>query len=216
MSSIEQNSPALLADSINEIKKAQTDVEILDLIKNRWSPRSLSSQSLSKESIKTILESARWAASSMNEQPWRFIVGVSPDETWSKIGSTLQEFNAPWASKAPLLMIAVGKQNHEAHNEPNPSFTYDVGQSVAFMALQAISMGIYCHQMGGFDRKKAIELFNIPISDYTPLVAIAFGYRNEDINSLHEKYQKSEQTPRSRKPLNELVFSNSWGEGLKI
>lgn len=49
---------------------------IQDLILNRWSSRAMSGESLSDEELMPLLEAARWAPSSYNNQPWRFILGL--------------------------------------------------------------------------------------------------------------------------------------------
>lgn len=189
-------------------KPAITSLEIHPIIKNRWSPRSFSDKSVSAEQLQRILEAARWAPSSFNEQPWRFIVGIKGDATWDKLYSCLVEFNQIWSVNAPVLLLAIGKKT-SAKGEPNSVYQYDVGQSMAYITLQAESEGLKSHQMGGFSKKKAQELFDIP-EDFEPMVMSAIGYQAEP-EKLRPNFAEMERQPRTRRSLAELVYSEKHG-----
>jgi nitroreductase len=190
-------------------KDASTDLPIHELIRRRWSPRAFASTAVAPEILHRIFEAARWAPSGSNLQPWHFIVGFSGDETYKAIYSTLVEFNQLWASTAPVLLLSIAKETN-SRNEPNASHKYDVGQSVAFMSIQAMDEGVYLHQMGGFDRELAGRLLNVP-ENYNVVTAVALGYPgNPDL--LHENLKRLEYAPRVRKPLNEFVFTGKFGE----
>ncbi len=189
-------------------KPAITTLNIHPVIKNRWSPRSFSDKAVSSEQLQRILEAARWAPSSFNEQPWRFIVGVKGDETYNKLYDCLVEFNQIWAGNAPVLVLAIGKKT-SAKGEENSVYQYDVGQSMAYITLQAEAEGLKSHQMGGFSKTKARELFNIP-EDFDPMVMSAIGYQDEP-EKLRPNFADMEKQPRARKSLDELVFSVTYG-----
>ena len=193
---------------MNEIKKAQTSFEIHPLIAARWSPRAFRDKEVPRESILKLFEAARWAASSFNEQPWRFLVGVKGDESYQKILNCLAEFNQQWARNAPVLIIACSKKVFSRNEKINRHYAYDTGQAMANLALQATADNLHIHQMAGFSREKAAELFNIP-ENYEPLTACALGYIG-DPEILDEKNRKSENAARSRKPLEEIIFSGEW------
>ena len=189
-------------------KDANTDHNINKYIKQRWSARAFSPEAVEMDKVLRVLEAARWAPSSMNQQPWRFIVGVDKDETHQKLFSTLVEFNQIWA-KAPVLILALGKTNMNMKDEPNEASSYDVGQAVATLVIQATQEDLFVHQMGGFDKGLAMELFNIPVN-YKPLVILAIGhYGNAD--TLPDKIKILEMSPRNREDLEDLVFSGSFG-----
>ncbi len=189
-------------------KAAITSLDIQPLIKNRWSPRSFSSKKVSTDKLKRIFEAARWAPSSFNEQPWRFIVGVKGDGTWEKLYECLVAFNQIWTEPAPVLILAIGKKT-SAKGDKNSVYQYDVGQSMAYITLQAEAEGLRSHQMGGFSKDKARELFNIP-EDHDPMVMSAIGYQDAP-ERLKPDFAKMEKSPRERKPLEELVFSERHG-----
>lgn len=189
-------------------KIANTSYNIHPLIANRWSPRAFSDKPVPKESILKLFDAARWAASSFNEQPWRFIIGVKGDDSYKKLLDTLVEFNQQWAQNAPVLIIACGKKTFSKNGKENRHYAYDTGQAMANLALQATADNLYIHQMAGFSKTKAIELFSIP-ADIEPIAACALGYLG-DPAILDEKNKKSEASTRSRKPLDEIVFSGEW------
>lgn len=189
------------------IKYANTQYPVDELIKQRWSPRSFSSEKVPRETILTLFEAATWAASSRNEQPWRFIYGLKDeDESYQKIFETLIIWNQKWAKSAPVLVLAIAKTNSDYHNKPNDYALYDLGQAVATMAIQAASSEIYMHQMGGFDPEMAQQLFSIP-EGYKAVSAIAIGYLGKP-EALPEDMQDLETKERTRLPLDKIVFTN--------
>jgi nitroreductase len=196
-------------------KPAITNLEIHPVIKKRWSPRSFQpNKHVEPEKLQRIFDAARWAPSSFNEQPWRFIVGTrgagsKPDETWEKLYGTLAEFNQKWAHLAPVLVITLGKKTYTKNGNPSKVYKYDLGASAAYMTFQAYSEGLVMHQMGGFDKEKAIEAFEVP-GDYEPVTAIAIGYQDVP-EKLIPEMEKSERAPRSRHELDQLVFSGRFG-----
>jgi len=193
------------------VKTAVPDHPILDVMKERWSPRAFSPQPIEPHKLHSIFEAARWAASSFNEQPWRYIVGLAGDPTHEKLVSCLMPANALWASKAPLLALSVAWLTFTQSGNPNRVAVHDVGAASAQLTLQAMSMGIHTHQMAGVDLAKAREVFGIP-QGYDPVAMIALGYPG-DPGTLNEAQQKMELAPRTRKRLSEFIFGGSWGEG---
>ena len=191
-------------------KPAKTNYGIQPLLKKRWSPRSFTDQMVGKESLQRIFEAARWAPSSSNDQPWRFIVGIKGDKTWDKIMETLVDFNQKWAKLAPVLALSIGKKISDKSGKPSRTFTYDVGQSVAHITFQAMHEGLFVHQMGGFSTQKAAELFNIP-EDYQAITAFAIGHKGSP-DLLEENFAEMEKSERKRHPASDFVFSELFGK----
>ncbi|MBN1340052.1 MAG: nitroreductase family protein [Bacteroidales bacterium] len=193
-------------------KEAITIFNVHPLLKRRWSPRAFSDRAIEKEKVQRMFEAARWAPSSMNEQPWRFIMGLKGDSTYEVIFSSLVEFNRLWAGTAPMLTISCGKMIHSGKNEgkPNESFAYDVGQSLAHLTFQAMSDGLFVHQMGGFDKESLQESFKIP-DQYSPLTVFAAGYPG-DPGVLHPNLRKMEYGDRIRKDFHSFVFMGEFGK----
>lgn len=178
---------------------------VYPLIKMRWSPRAFSDKPVEKEKLQSLFEAARWAPSSMNEQPWRFIVGQKGEATWEKIHDSLVEFNQRWAIQAPVLVVNLAKKTFTYKGRDNTTFMYDTGQAVAFLIIEAVNQGLVAHQMGGFHAEKISELFGIP-EDFLPISVTAIGYQGDPMQ-LPEDMIKPEFRERERRTLNEQVFS---------
>lgn len=189
--------PAKLADAPN----------VHDLIRWRWSPRAFSSRPVSDHDLKTILDAARWASSSFNEQPWRFLVARKSDgPAYDKLLSLLVPANQSWAKNAPVLLLTVAKGTFSHDGSPNHYALHDAGQALAHIGLQATALGLHTHSMGGFDHTLARQELAIP-DDFEIGAAVALGYWAESGNQ-NEK--------RERKPLSETVFSTKWNEPLSL
>ena len=192
-------------------KPAATQYPIHELLKRRWSPRAFSDRPVEPEALRSLLEAARWAPSSSNEQPWSFIVGTKDNEAeHGRLVSCLMDGNVPWAQRAPVLMVSVARMSFEDNAKPNRHALYDVGQAVANLSVQATALGLFVHQMAGFYPDKVRELYGIP-KEFEPVAMIALGYSG-DLESLPEKFRNREVAPRERKPMAEFVFAGRWGK----
>ena len=204
----------LSASDVNRLKQAPADDQILPAILHRWSPRSFAERDVSPADLKTIFEAVRWTASSYNEQPWRYFVGTRHSETYQKVLQSLGEFNQLWARSAPVLMLNVARTKFSHNNAPNPVALYDLGASAATLCYEATTLGLFVHQMAGYDREVARKLFGVP-DDYVFGAAIALGYQGEPSALPNEHYIAQETAPRQRKPLSEFVLSG-WGVPAKL
>jgi nitroreductase len=192
------------------IKLADTSVPVHDLIRKRWSPRSFADRPVSDTDLKSLLEAARWASSSNNEQPWIFFVARKSDAAeFEKLFDLLLPGNQVWASKAPLLMIMAARKTMTRNGAPNHYALHDAGQAFAQLALQAVALGLHVRGMAGFDRERAVVDLNIP-EEYCLGAAIAVGYAASP-DQLPEKYREMELSKRQRKPLAQFVFGAGWG-----
>ena len=191
-------------------KTAKTKYPVHELLRRRWSPLAFSEQRVDPETIGSLLEAARWAPSSFNEQPWSFIIATKDDPTeYERLLSCLIEFNQQWARKAPVLMLTVASLKFARNQKDNRHAFHDVGLAAANLVVQATSLGLVVHQMAGILPDKAREVFEIP-EGHEAVTGIALGYPG-DAAKLDEKLRRREQAPRSRKPLEEFVFTGRWG-----
>ncbi len=198
---------------LEHTKHAVTDLPVEDLILRRWSPRSFADTPVSEESLRTIFTAAGWAASSYNEQPWRFVVGRKGDETWTKIFDALTPPNQAWAKAAPILYAAFAKRNFSHNGSLNAVATHDVGAACATLSLQAMALGLHTHGMAGFDPQKLRDAFQVP-DGFEPVSCWALGYLG-DADALPENYRKMELQPRTRKPLNDYVYK-AWEQSAEL
>jgi nitroreductase len=189
---------------------APVEFPVNELIQNRWSPRAFSDKPVPQEVLRSLFEAARWAPSSSNEQPWAYIVATKDDtENFEKSLGALVEFNANWARKAPVLVIAVAQLAFAKNNAPNRNAQYDVGAASLQLSIEATARGLFVHQMAGFDPETAREAYDIP-QGWEAIAAMAIGYPG-DASSLPEPLQSREKAPRSRKRIREFVMSGQWG-----
>jgi nitroreductase len=186
-------------------------IDIHPLIAQRRSRRAFSSRLVEPDTLRTLFEAARWAPSSMNEQPWSFIVAARQNQTdFERLLDCLMDFNLLWARHASVLLLAVARSNFSANGEHNRHAFYDLGQAVAALSYQAIASGLSVCQMAGFDLQKARSVFSIP-AEHEPVVVVAIGYRG-DSAGLTERTRQKELAPRKRNSLNEFVFEAKWGQ----
>ena len=192
-------------------KLAETRYPIHELLRERWSPRAFADRMVEPEKLRSLLEAARWAPSSFNEQPWSFIVATKqhPGE-YERLLSCLVEGNIRWAQHAPVLMLSVARLAFERNQKPNRHAFHDVGLAVENMVIQATALGLAVHQMAGFHVDKARELFSIP-DGHEPVAALVLGFPG-DPAGLPEDLRERERAPRTRKPLESFVFSGQWGQ----
>ena len=191
-------------------KLPTTAQPIHPLIRHRWSPVAFDRErDIERKTLVSILEAARWAASSFNLQPWRFIVAPrqNPRE-FQKVLSVLREGNQSWAQHAAVLMIAVTQTLREP-DAPNRHAGHDLGLAISQMVLQALDRGVYAHQMGGFFPEKAREIYQIP-DGFQPYTAIAMGYRSANPDHLEDGHREREAAPRQRHDLGDIIFNGDW------
>jgi len=173
---------------------------------NRWSPRAFSPEPLSDETVGRLFEAAKWAASSYNEQPWRFLVGRTPEDH-ARILSVLIPFNQLWAKNAPLLVLSVAKKTFAHNGTPNRVAVHDVGAASAYLILAATELGLYAHGMAGFDVAAARSVLEIP-DDYEPLAVWAIGHRGNKEDLPPEA--QAREAPSPRKSQAEFVFEGKF------
>ena len=194
----------LSLEEANRLKQAPVP-SMLPVIATRWSPRSFKDEPVSSAELKTILEAARWSASSSNEQPWRYFVGVKGTETWNKIFACLVPFNQSWARNAGVLLLAFA-QTRTAKGSHNHYALYDLGQATATLILQAHALGLVSHSMGGFDHAAARTTFGLS-EDYALGAVVAIGHQDEPSALSNEALLEREVAQRDRKPLSEIALA---------
>ncbi len=199
--------------NLDEVKSGPMESGVLEVILKRWSPRSFADKAVPSADLTKIFTAAAWAASSYNEQPWRFLVGKRGDETYAKILDSLVEFNQAWAKTAPVLILSVGKRTFSSNGHQNGYGLHDTGAASANMSLQATALGLHTHGMGGVDKEKARKLFGIP-EDFEVGAAWALGYVG-DPEALPDAYREMETAARTRKALKEFVFG-AWEKAAEL
>ncbi|PPH18297.1 MULTISPECIES: nitroreductase family protein [unclassified Rathayibacter] len=186
-------------------RTASTSAPILDVLAERWSPRSYdASATVSDETLASLLEAARWSPSASNSQPWRFIVARRGTDGFDRIVSTLAGFNGAWAGSAAVLVVALA-ETVDSEGKPRPWAVYDLGQSIAHLSVQAHHEGLHVHQMAGFDKDAVRAAFSVD-ERFDPVTIAAVGVAAEADALANETLRERETAPRTRLPLEELVL----------
>ncbi len=195
-----------------EAEVRRSSYKINPLILNRWSPRSMTSEELKDEEVMSLFEAARWAPSSGNGQPWRFIYAKrNAGEDWNRLLNLLVDFNKSWAKDAAVLIVVVSKKEFEYNGKVIPSVThqFDTGAAWENLALEATSRGLVVHGMAGFDYGRTRKDLDIPDS-FDIIAMVAIGKRGGK-DKLPSKFQEMEK-PSDRKPLEQMVMKGRFKE----
>ena len=186
----------------------QPDHPVETLIYHRWSPRAMSGERLSKAELMRLFEAARWAPSSFNEQPWRFVYAERGGEHWPRFFGLLSEGNRRWAGAAAVLVVVLSRTTFERNGNPSRTHSYDTGAAWQNLALQCSRMGLVVHGMAGFDYEKARDVLEAP-AEFSVEAMIAAG-RPAPVEVLPESLRERE-VPSGRKPVTELAFPGVFG-----
>lgn len=192
-------------------KPAKTQFPIHELLRRRWSPRAFSPRSVEPEILRSLFEAARWAPSSGNQQPWRFLIArkEQPAE-FDRMLHCLTDGNIAWCKDVPVLMISVANLRWD-NGEPNRHAFHDVGQAAAQLTIEAVARGLFVHQMGGILVDKIRVTYALP-EGFEAVAGFALGYPGEP-DQLSGKLRDRELAPRKRNPVDSFVFSGRWSQG---
>ncbi|WP_186314662.1 nitroreductase family protein [Corynebacterium glyciniphilum] len=187
-------------------RTARTDVPVLDVIANRWSPRLYDPHSpVDEDALRSALEAARWAPSAYNRQPWRFLVTRRGSSAHETVLNSLIDVNQGWAKDAGALVVVLTETVGE-DGSPLPEARYDAGQAAAYFTIQAHANDLLVHQMSGFDPVAVAQAFSLD-EDLVPLTVIAVGVPG-DAGDADDAVLARENAPRTRRPLVESVLVN--------
>ncbi len=191
-------------------RRARTAVPLHPLLAGRWSPRRFDEADvLDRGALLPLLEAARWAPSSGNTQPTRWVVTLRGEPAHERLLGCLSKGNLTWAPRAAALLVAVSLEADET-GRPYPSHLHDTGQAVAHLSVQAEAQGLRVHQMGGFDAEAVRRAFALD-AGARPSVVVAVGRPGGE--PLPERLAAREQAPRERRPLAELLLPTEPGSG---
>lgn len=184
---------------------------VMPEIQKRRSRRVYADTMVEPEKIRSLFEAARWAPSSLNEQPWFYIYATRDQtELYNKIFDTLNEGNKIWARHAPLLILSMARKNFLQFDSPNPAARYDLGGANAFLSLQAAHLDLNVRQMAGFDPQRITTSLNIPHT-LEPVIVMAIGYVG-NVDNLPDKLRAREAASRERYVEREFVLNNGFPE----
>ncbi len=187
----------------------ETEYEVAPVILDRWSPRAMSGESLDKAELMSLFEAAKWAPSSYNAQPWRFVYATRDSESWQSFLDLLVPPNQEWAKDAAALVVVTSRETFERNGKPAITHSYDTGAAGENLAIQGSLNGLVVHSMEGFDYDAAREVVGLP-DGFSVEAMIAIG-KPADLSTLPEPVQERE-APSGRKALSEIVFEGRFPE----
>ena len=192
-------------------KPAPTDRPIHPLLAERWSPYAFTREGVDVADLLALFEAARWAPSSYNGQPWRFIVARREEPgPFEKVLSCLVPFNQGWARHAPVLALGLARAGGAAGGGPDPVAAHDLGLAAATLSLEATHRGLSVHQMSGIAADRIRRTYALP-DDVLPLTAFAIGHA-APLEATPEDLRGRQARPRERRRLSEFVFGARWEE----
>ncbi len=186
--------------NIHDFRKPEHKLD--ELFLNRWSPRAMSGEEIDETTLFSLFEAARWAPSSNNNQPWRFIYGRRNTKSWTTFFNLLAEGNQGWAKNAAVLIVVISKTTFDNGNNAR-THSYDAGAAWENFALQGSLAELVVHGMQGFDYDKAKEVLSIP-DGYKVEAMIAVGKKGkkEDL----PQYLQEREFPSARKNISEIAM----------
>ncbi len=181
-----------------KIRKPTTDIS--PLFYTRWSPRAMTGEPLTQAELLPLFEAARWAPSSYNNQPWRFIVATA--EQKEKFMDFLVDFNKQWCKNAGALVLILSANNFTHNNQPAQTHSFDTGAAWMSLALEGARRNLVVHGIQGFDYDKVRTVLNIP-DNYTIEAMFAVGKFAK--KKVLPKDMQEKETPSGRKEVSEFV-----------
>lgn len=176
----------------------QPDHPIESLFLRRWSPRAMSGAPIDPADLNRLLEAARWAPSTYNEQEWRFLFARRDTPHWTTFFNLLAAANQAWCATAGALFVVLSRTTFTRNNQPNPVHTFDTGAAFENFALQGAAIGLVVHAMAGFDRDAARRNLNVP-AHYAVEAMIAVGHPGDPANLPADL--RAREIPSPRKPI---------------
>ena len=185
----------------SEVRRADYPIE--PFLIDRWSPRAMSGEEISRQELMRLFEAARWAPSSFNAQQWRALYARRGTEHWQTFFDLLVHANKAWAKNAAVLVVFISRKLFDYNDEPSVTHSYDAGAAWENFALQGFRQGLVVHGMEGFDYERARKELRIP-DEFQVEAMVAVGKPGAK-ESLPEKLQTREN-PNDRRKVSESVF----------
>lgn len=175
---------------------------------SRMSPRAFDpSKTVDETDLMSCFEAARWAPSSYNNQPWRYVFARKGSQSYQLMTESLVEFNKMWCKNAPILVLICSCKYFVHNHKPSATASLDTGASYMSFILEAHKRGIITHTMEGFDKQLLSKSMNIS-ENYTVEALMAVGYLGS-LQLLPPELQAKE-TPSTRRALSEMVCENTF------
>ena len=187
---------------MSEHNERTSEYKVDNIFINRWSPRAMSGEEITEEELFSLFEAARWAPSSHNNQPWRFVYAKRDTEYWKKLFNFLVEGNQAWVKNAAAVVVAISKSVSDYNGSFIRTHSFDTGAAWENIALQGSLNGLVVHGMSGLDYDKATSGLGLT-DEFKVEMMFAVGKPGK-IEELPEKLQEIEK-PSGRKNISEFI-----------
>ncbi len=165
--------------------------ELIEFLKSRRSIRRFKPEKPPLDLVLKVLDTARFAPSAKNSQPWEFII-VDDPKVKSKLAGI--HVGAKPLENAPMAIVVISDKTKSP-----TSYLVDGANAVMYilLALHAVGLGgVWIQTLR--DIEKIQEILGLP-NEKIPVAIIALGYPDES------------PKPKPRRPLEELVHYNKYG-----
>lgn len=145
---------------------------VFQLLRNRQPVRAYADRPVPAGSLARILDCGRYAPSTRESQPWRFIVVQDP---MTRYRLAAEAFNNPLVRSAPVVIVACARVHSLVTGSGRPSHPLDVSAAVQGMALAAADLGLAAAWITGYREPGVREALEIP-SDVPVVALLTVGY----------------------------------------
>lgn len=177
------------------------EYEVDPVFVNRWSPRSMTGETLDEDEFMPVFEAARWAPSSRNNQHWRFLYATRNSDHWEAFVDLLSSGNRRWATDAAVLVVIVSKDTFDDGGHAR-THSFDTGAAWENLFLEGTQRGLAIHGIAGFDYDRARDVLDVP-DGYTVEAMAAIGVKAPR-DALPDDLRERE-VPSDRKPIEEIT-----------
>ncbi|MEM2137263.1 MAG: nitroreductase family protein [Candidatus Methanomethylicia archaeon] len=155
-------------------------MDIIEVIKGRRSVRKFKiGVKIPKEDLMRILETAVYAPSAGNRQPWEFII-VEEEENKAKIA--MAAYHQTWITEAPTIIVVCANEDRSASRYGERGRTLyciqDTAAAIQNILLTAHGMGYGTCWVGAFNEEEVRRILSIPIG-VRPIAIIPIGRPDE-------------------------------------
>ena len=165
-------------------------MNVFEAVRTVLAVRTYQDKPVPPDIIRRILEAGRLTGSSMNRQPWHFILVRDPD-TLRQLGALAQY--GPYVAQAPLAIVVAIEKTRFAVS--------DASRAIQSMILTAWSEGVVSNWVGFLGLSEVNSLLGIP-NDLEVLAILPFGYPTRKIG----------KGKKQRMPLSEVAHLERFGQ----
>jgi nitroreductase len=164
-------------------------MEVFEAVRTVLAVRAYRGDPLPHEVVRRIVEAGRLTASSMNLQPWHFVV-VQDRETLRRLGEIAS--TGPYTADAPVAVVVAVEDSKFALS--------DASRAIQSMILTAWADGVGSNWVGFGGLDQVRELLGIP-AELDVVAILPFGYPAADVG----------RGRKTRKPLTEVAYRERFG-----